>query len=88
MMKHMDKFMYHLIDERNVPSYFLIQEVYRDNKEILLSPSKILQLIHDLVEKISKTPQNYIKSYLLESLKVFIYYKTRVIVPNQTFIID
>jgi hypothetical protein len=80
MMKQMDRFIKHLKDKRNIPAHFLISEIYRDNKEMLFNKDEMINLTRDIVEKISLTPENYEKNYLLESLKFFIYYKGRVIV--------
>ena len=82
MSKNLDQFIYHLKDERNIPAHFLIQEIYRNNKKMLLAPDGVNQLISDLVEKISKTPDSYHKSYLLEMLKVFIFFRSKVIAAN------
>lgn len=88
MSKYLEKFIYHLKDDRNIPAHFLIQEIYRNNKKMLLAPGGVNILIADLVEKISKTPESYHKSYLLEMLKVFMFFKSKVIANNQTVIID
>jgi hypothetical protein len=88
MQKNLDLFIYHLKDKRDIPAHFLIQEIYRNNKKMLLTSGNVIRLVRDLVEKISKTTDSYHKSYLLESLKVFIFFKSKVIAANQTYIID
>ena len=88
MQKNLDLFIFHLKDKRDIPAHFLIQEIYRNNKKMLLTSTNIIQIVKDLVEKISKTKESYNKSYLLESLKVFIFFKQKVIAANQTYIID
>ena len=44
---------------------------------MLLNSKKIVSLVRNLVEKISRTKETYHKSYLLESLKVFIFFKSK-----------
>jgi hypothetical protein len=70
------------MDPRGIPSHFVINEVYRDNKELLLNKYNIIELVRHLVKKISNTEESYNKGFLLESLKILIFFKTRVIVPN------
>lgn len=53
-----------------------------------MNQPKVQSMVRDIVESVNNSNDwNYQKCHLLDTLKIFIYYKERVILENQTLII-
>ena len=88
LSKHLSTFIDHLNDSREIPSHFLIQELFRNNKDLLFDPQLIQSLAKKIIISISRSQQNtYQRCHILYSLRVLVSYLGQPILKNQNIIL-
>jgi len=62
-MDNLDCFLEHLVDSREIPAHLIITELYRNNRNLLMSPFKIKSFAQQIVTSIAKLKdENYMRS--------------------------
>lgn len=82
-------FMPHLENPRFIPAHLCVIELFRNNIEMLTDTDKIKEFSERIVSSINELEtSSYMRCQLLESFKVLVYYKKKVLLKNQTIVMD